>query len=329
MPETKGVSVLTADIKATKADDGSYDITLSLPELDRDDEVIDAKALTWSTPGRMPIDVDHGMTVLSTVGSGLPTYDGDVLKLTDFRFASTLLAQDVKTLVDEEHVSKMSVAFMAAKREKDSKDGKMHIRSAELLNAAIVAIPSLRSAEILIGKALAGKTGARNSTKDGERLQSIHDLAVENGAECATKSPSSLLGLAGAAGRLLFERADQKAVEGSYEERADQLREAVQANHPEADWVWVRATFDDSVIYEVQNDDGTSTTWQATYETTDDGFVIDDPTEVGITEIVKPSTDTDPDEEAAALAAADRPADVNVGKARRELLAAEAALALL
>lgn len=29
------------------------------------------------------------------------------------------------------------------------------------------------------------KAGARNSSKDSERLQSIHDLAVENGAKCA------------------------------------------------------------------------------------------------------------------------------------------------
>lgn len=188
--ETKGVSVLTADIKATKAENGTYDITLSLPDLDRDDEVIDAKALQWMTSGRMPIDVDHGMTVLTTVGSGLPVYEGDQLKLADFRFASTAFAQDVKTLVDEEHVSKMSVTFMAAKREKDEKDGKIHIRAAELLNAAIVPIPSNREANILVRKSLLelaerdAKVGARNSEKDTERLQNIHDLAVANGALC-------------------------------------------------------------------------------------------------------------------------------------------------
>jgi HK97 family phage prohead protease len=191
--ENKGVQVVTADIKATKAADGSYDITLSIPTVDRDDEVVDAKALEWLSPGRMPIDVDHGMTVLTTVGSGIPEYEGDNLKLTDYRFASTPFAQDVKTLVDEGHISKMSVAFMAAKRELDEKDGKVHVRKAELLNAAIVAIPSNREANILVSKALAGladrledsKVGARNSAKDAEMIQSMHDTATALGAACS------------------------------------------------------------------------------------------------------------------------------------------------
>jgi hypothetical protein len=73
--------------------------------------------------------------------------------LRDFRFASTPLGQDVRTLVDEGHVSKMSVAFMDAVREIDEKDGLPHVRKAELLNAAIVAIPANREASILAAKA--------------------------------------------------------------------------------------------------------------------------------------------------------------------------------
>jgi HK97 family phage prohead protease len=200
--ETKGVQVLTADIKAQKADDGSYDITLSVPTQDRDGEVVDAGALKWLASGRMPIDVDHGMTVLTTVGSGIPVYDGDLLKLEDFRFASTPFAQDVKTLVDEGHVSKMSVAFLTAKREKDEKDGLVHVREAELLNAAIVAIPSNREADILVGKALASlaerlpnsaKVGARNSAKDAEMIQSVHDAAASLGAACDGLTKSLVL----------------------------------------------------------------------------------------------------------------------------------------
>lgn len=198
--EAKGIQVVTADIKAARNDNGSYDITLSVPSEDRDEEIIDGKALEWVSKGRMPIDVDHGMTVLSTVGSGLPVYEGDDLKLSDFRFASTQFAQDVKTLVDEEHISKMSVAFMAAEREVDEKDGKVHIRKAELLNAAIVAIPSNRDATILVGKALAGlaertgaKVGARNSAKDAEMIQSMHDSATTLGAVCTGSTKSVVL----------------------------------------------------------------------------------------------------------------------------------------
>ena len=190
MSDTKAISVLTADMKATTGKDGEYDITLSFPDVDRDDEVVDAKALQWRMSSRMPMDVDHGMTVVSTVGSGIPEYEGDELKLRDFRFAKTALAQDVKSLVDDGHISKVSVAFMDAEREKDEKDGKVHVRSAELLNAAIVAIPSLRDADMVrVAKsALQAKLGARNSRSDLERIQSTHDHMVELGAECAVKA---------------------------------------------------------------------------------------------------------------------------------------------
>jgi HK97 family phage prohead protease len=38
---------------------------------------------------------------------------------------------------------------------------------------------------LAVDLAAASKRGSRNSTKDSERLQQIHDLAVENGAKCA------------------------------------------------------------------------------------------------------------------------------------------------
>lgn len=38
------------------------------------------------------------------------------------------------------------------------------------------------------------KAGARNNSKDAERLQSIHDLAVENGAECHTEMVDKSIG---------------------------------------------------------------------------------------------------------------------------------------
>lgn len=151
--ERKGVNVLTANIKATKSETGGYDIVLSMPTVDRDGEIIDARAFEPLPADRIAIDVDHGMTVLTTVGSGVAEYEGDILMLRDFRFATTPLGKDVQTLVDEGHVSKMSVAFMDAIREVDEADGKPHVRKAELLNAAIVAIPSNREASILAAKA--------------------------------------------------------------------------------------------------------------------------------------------------------------------------------
>jgi HK97 family phage prohead protease len=183
MTDTKSFGIIDVDIKATKdASDpnGSFEAILSAPTVDRDGEVIDPKAFD-PLPDHITIDVDHGMSVATTVGSGTPYYDGDVLKFTG-TFSSIPRAQEVRTLVTEGHIRKMSVAFMNANRETDPDDERPHIRRAELLNAAIVPIPSNREADITSAKD--AKVGARNSEKDAERLQSIHDLAVANGAGC-------------------------------------------------------------------------------------------------------------------------------------------------
>jgi HK97 family phage prohead protease len=155
--ETKAFGIVDIDIKAADPDDdaGMFEAILSAPTLDRDGEVIDPKAFE-PLPDHITIDIDHGMSVGTTVGSGVPYYDGDVLK---FRgsFSSIPRAQEVRTLVTEGHIRKMSVAFMNANRETDPEDERTHIRRAELLNAAIVPIPSNREASILAAKALAAR----------------------------------------------------------------------------------------------------------------------------------------------------------------------------
>jgi HK97 family phage prohead protease len=145
-------NILRGEIKSADDKDpaGAFVAVLSAPTLDRDGEIIDAGAFE-PLPEHIPIDVDHGMDTRSTVGSGRPYYDGDLLMF-EGRFASTPLGQETRTLVTEGHVRKMSVAFMGAKREEDE-DGVVHIRSGELLNAAVVSIPSNRDADILAAKA--------------------------------------------------------------------------------------------------------------------------------------------------------------------------------
>lgn len=179
MSETT-INRFDVDIKAVSdGAGGEFEAVLSVPTVDRDGEVIDARAFE-PLPEYIPIDIDHGMSVTSTVGSGTPFYDGEVLR---FRgsFASTSLGQEVRTLVIEQHIRKMSVAFMSAQRAEDE-NGVAHIVKAELLNAAIVAIPSNREADILAAKSLDLK-----ATKAAS-LQQIHDLAAAAGAECATKA---------------------------------------------------------------------------------------------------------------------------------------------
>jgi HK97 family phage prohead protease len=143
---------LRGEIKSTDSEDpaGSFVAVLSAPTLDRDGEIIDSGAFL-PLPDHIPIDVDHGMDTRSTVGSGRPYYDGDLLMF-EGRFASTPLGQETRTLVTEGHVRKMSVAFMGAKRSEDD-DGITHITKGELLNAAVVSIPSNRDADILAAKA--------------------------------------------------------------------------------------------------------------------------------------------------------------------------------
>lgn len=184
-------SYAICEVKSLSDEDpnGSFEAILSAATLDRDGEIIDGKAFE-PLPDRIPIDIDHGMTVATTVGSGQPYYDGDVLKIKG-TFSSIPRAQELRTLVTEGHISRMSVTFMGAER--NQKDGVPHVEKAELLNAAFVPIPSNREAAVLVAKAFAPsadetKAGARNSTKDAERLQGIHDYAVENGAMCGEKS---------------------------------------------------------------------------------------------------------------------------------------------
>jgi HK97 family phage prohead protease len=122
--------------------------------------ILDARCFD-PLPDHLTIDIDHGMSTATTVGSGVAFYDGDALM---FRgsFASTQLAQDVRTLVVEGHVRKMSVAYMNARHVTDD-NGIRHVVSAELLNAAIVPIPSNREADILAAKhALRTRSGSRH-----------------------------------------------------------------------------------------------------------------------------------------------------------------------
>lgn len=146
---------LTAEIKMAgdefgiELDDGEFLAIISDATLDRDGEVIDPGAFE-PLPQKITVDIDHWMSVQRTVGSGRPFYSNERLMLRG-RFASTDTAQEVRTLVTEGHIDKMSVAFRRAERR--DVDGVTHITRAELLNVAIVAIPANPSAAILAAKA--------------------------------------------------------------------------------------------------------------------------------------------------------------------------------
>ncbi len=138
----------TAEIKA--ASDGSFEAIMSAPTLDRDGEVIDSLAFA-PLPSKITVDIDHAMSVRSVVGSGEPFYDEAGLLKIRGRFASTPLGQEVRTLVKEGHVDRMSVTFRGAQRD-IGEDGLQHVRKGELLNVAFVVIPSNREAAVLAAK---------------------------------------------------------------------------------------------------------------------------------------------------------------------------------
>jgi hypothetical protein len=283
--ELKQFAVKNVD---TSDDDpnGSFEVILSAPTEDRDNETIDAKAFN-PLPDHITFDTDHGMSTATTVGSGTPYYEGDLLKVKG-TYSSIPRAQEVRTLVKEGHIRTVSVAFMNAKSQ--VKDGKKHLVKAELLNGSFVPIPSNRDSLVVAGKSVRAKAGARNSVADSDRLQQIHDLAVDNGATCD--------GVKHAHG------VDVKSIVGSVEALQDRVRDALEDAYGN-DWgYWGHLR---GVVPNDADDGGTCVfdssrvadgydyaTYQQTF--TDDGAVVTlvgEAVEVDIHEIVVPDADAD------------------------------------
>jgi hypothetical protein len=175
-------------VEMTETDNpnGEFEVILSAATLDRDGEIIDSRAFE-PLPDHVPFDIDHGMTVQTTIGSGTPYYAEDGTLRVKGTFASTPLAQEVRTLVNEGHIRTTSVTFMAAERVKDEKSVD-HVVRAELLNGTFTPVPSNREAVALSSKAFNAvvdeKVGARNSASDATKIQGMHDLAADLGAAC-------------------------------------------------------------------------------------------------------------------------------------------------
>lgn len=166
---------------------GEFEAILSVPTIDRDGEVIDGKAFE-PLPESIPIHAFHDFS--SPVATATPFYEGDILKARGV-FDPDQAAQTIRAKVGRS-IRFMSVGFMGATR--TDQDGVPHISKGELLEASFVSVPSNREAAILAVKDFTAKVGARNSGSDAERLQSIHDLAVANGAACETKAVESAEG---------------------------------------------------------------------------------------------------------------------------------------
>jgi hypothetical protein len=174
---------------------GTFSLILSTSDVDRDGEIV-APGAFEPLPDHIAMDIDHGMSVATTVASGRPYYDPEGNLRVDGTFASTELGQNTRTLVREGHVRTASVAMIPSKKSKDE-DGTTRIVKADLLNGAFTPVPSNRSAMVLSAKSAAKvldgvdtllKAGARNSAGDQAVVQAIHDLVSNLGAICGNGS---------------------------------------------------------------------------------------------------------------------------------------------
>lgn len=194
MLQSKAIAAISSVDGEKFGPNGGFTAILSTPSEDRDGDRLLSKDWITPLPDRLPLDIDHGMSVADTVGSFHPYFDGDVLMM-DAYFASTPQAQHVRTLVNEGHISTVSVAFMT---HKDKKSAGEPFR--ELLNAGVVNTPSNRDAVILQSKGmdlaeferkLSELLGIKSVEISGETVQHVHDMAVEHGAECTVSDEDS------------------------------------------------------------------------------------------------------------------------------------------
>lgn len=197
-------SFVFAEVKSAPSDNpnGEFEIVMSTDSLDRDGESV-AKGAFEPLPTSIPVHAFHDFT--DPVGRAVPAYDSEGRLIGKGVFASTPRAQEIRQLVSDGVIGHTSVGFMSPER-KSAGDGPPIVEKAELLEVSFVSVPANRDAAVLMVKTFEAKVGSRNSTKDSERLQSIHDLAVANGAVCtqdstdapeapakAGKSPASLV----------------------------------------------------------------------------------------------------------------------------------------
>lgn len=281
---------------------GRFRVILSAPTEDRDGDTLLPDEWKTPLPDHITFDIDHGMSVATTVGSGAPylNTDGQVPEapegalIVDGTYSSLPRAQETRTLVNEKHIRKTSVAFMNVPSK--TKDGR---RMRELLNGAFVAVPSNREASILESKGV--KSGARNSASDAAHIQAIHDHAAALGASHDSADAADDPDAKG-----LGRRIGRKSVIGSLEATQDRARDALNDAYGTDAYVWLRATLPDTLVFEISTyDSSDSETYQQGY--TDDGSVITltgARVAVDLAEIVK----SDPDEDESTTADA-APAD--------------------
>jgi hypothetical protein len=208
---TKATATVTP-VEDSKSKHGEFDVILSTSSLDRDGDELHPDEWKSPLPDKITFDSDHGMSVATCVGSGRPFINDNGQLQVRGTFASTPHGQAVRTLVNEGHIDRVSVAFRNLPR--TSKTAKPE---RELLNGAFVAVPANPEARVLSSKsakaedtlktvdwredtmaAVASMFDQVDNPNDPARksyFQGVHDLAVKLGAGCPYSDPSATPGV--------------------------------------------------------------------------------------------------------------------------------------
>jgi hypothetical protein len=185
---TKSVEAAVKPVESENPN-GEFEVILSTESMDRDDENLWADEWKQPLPARIHIDGDHGRSLEKTVGSAVPSIEGNRM-IGKGAYAGTPYAQMVRQLVNEGHVNSMSVTYAESKNQKS---GGMQ---RELLNAAFVAIPANPEAVVLASKSAKledkadggmSASGDNPDVKHDDMVQAIHDAACHLGAQCANE----------------------------------------------------------------------------------------------------------------------------------------------
>lgn len=135
---TKSVA---AEVRSLADDPGSFEMVLSDDSTDRDGDNLYAYQWRHPLPQSIPLKANHSRDIADVVGSGEPFIDADGSLKVRGTFASTPLAQNVRTLVAEGHLQSVSVEFLHHPDDTN-----------ELLAGAFVDIPSNPRARVLAAK---------------------------------------------------------------------------------------------------------------------------------------------------------------------------------
>jgi hypothetical protein len=180
-------------------DPGEFDMILSNAAKDRDGDTLRPEDWARPLPEIISIKANHSRDVSDIVGSGVPFIDGEGNLRVRGSYASTPLAQHIRTLVNEGHLRSVSVELLARK----DADGRV---VNELVGGAFVDVPANPEARVLVSKAeftrrldaiLAGEpdpmdvvSKAVSDSSDGAAMiAAIHDASVHLGAACYPLEP--------------------------------------------------------------------------------------------------------------------------------------------